>query len=68
MYVTIITGENGDLVADTTDLLYMWKKYFHKLLNVDDELAEVEYTEHYTSELHIQIPSFKGHYLQIKKY
>jgi hypothetical protein len=32
----LVKDENGDLLADSYNILNSWKNYFHKLLSVDN--------------------------------
>jgi hypothetical protein len=45
----LVKGENGDLLADSHNILNMWKNYFSQLLNVH-WVSEVRQIEIYTAE------------------
>ncbi|XP_033231545.1 craniofacial development protein 2-like, partial [Belonocnema kinseyi] len=54
----VIRDENGNLVADATEGLNLWKNYFDKLLNVREAPAENnDYDDIHTAELQVDEPS-----------
>jgi hypothetical protein len=48
--------ENGDLVADSRNILIWWKNYFFQLLNVH-RVSDVKQIEIHTAELLVPDPS-----------
>jgi hypothetical protein len=51
-----VKDENGDLLADSHNILNSWKKYFSQLLNVHN-FSDVKQTEIHTAELLVPVPS-----------
>ncbi|PNF43921.1 hypothetical protein B7P43_G02818 [Cryptotermes secundus] len=52
----LVKDENGDLLADSHNILNRWKNYFSQLLNVH-RVSDVRQTEIHTAELLIPDPS-----------
>jgi hypothetical protein len=48
--------ENGDLLADSHNILYRWKNYFSQVLNVH-RVSDVRQIEIYIVELSVPGPS-----------
>jgi hypothetical protein len=51
-----VKDENGDLLADSHNILNIWKYYYYQLLNVH-RVSDVRQTEIYTAELLVSNPS-----------
>jgi hypothetical protein len=51
-----VKNENGDLLADSHDILNRWKNYFSQLLNVH-KVSDVRQIEIHTAELLVPDPS-----------
>jgi hypothetical protein len=52
----LVKDENGDLLADSYDILYRWKNYFSQLLNVHN-VSDVRQIEVHTAEPLVPGPS-----------
>jgi hypothetical protein len=52
-----VKDENGDLLADSHNILSRWKKYFPQLLNVHS-VSDVRQTEIHTAEPLVRGPNF----------
>jgi hypothetical protein len=52
----VVKDENGDLLADSHDILNRWKNYFSRLLNVHN-VSDVRPTEVHTAEPLVPGPS-----------
>jgi hypothetical protein len=51
-----VKDENGDLLADSHNILNTWKNYFSQLLNVHD-VSDVRQTEVHTAEPSVPGPT-----------
>jgi hypothetical protein len=54
-----VKDENGDLLADSHNILNRWKNYFSQLLNVH-RVTDVRHIEIHTAELLLPDPSTFG--------
>jgi hypothetical protein len=52
----LVKDENGDLLADSHNILSSWKKYVSQLLNVHN-VSDVRQTEIHTAEQLVPVPS-----------
>jgi hypothetical protein len=55
----LVKDENGDLLADSHNILNRWKNYFSQLLNVQN-VSDVRQTEVHGAELLVPDPSSLG--------
>jgi hypothetical protein len=62
----MVKARNGDLLADSHNILYMWKNYFCQLLNVLG-VNDVRQTEIHTAEPLVPEPSSSEFRIAIEK-
>jgi hypothetical protein len=54
-----VKDDNGNLLADSTNILNRWRNYFSQLLNVHNNVSDVRQIEVHTTEVEIAIGKFK---------